>query len=310
MRKLVVGSRRSKLALTQSKQFIDKLKAIDPSLEIEIKEIVTKGDRIVNQQLSKVGGKGLFVKEIQNELFNNDIDMAIHSLKDVPSIIPEGLTLGCIPDREIPFDAYIAKNHVPLEELTKNSIVGTSSLRRGAQILSKYPHLKIKWIRGNIDTRLNKLETEDYDAIILAAAGLKRMGWSDDVVTTYLDKDTLLPAIGQGALGIECRSNDIELLELLQKVHNNEVANCVTAERTFLAAMDGSCQVPIGGYANYNNNNEIEFTGLIMTPDGKERYEHTEVGTDPVKLGNRVSEILKEQGAYEIIRKLNEEASH
>ncbi|MDU3265906.1 MAG: hydroxymethylbilane synthase, partial [Staphylococcus sp.] len=294
----------------QSKQFIDKLKAIDPSLEIEIKEIVTKGDRIVNQQLSKVGGKGLFVKEIQNELFNNDIDMAIHSLKDVPSIIPEGLTLGCIPDREIPFDAYIAKNHVPLEELPKNSIVGTSSLRRGAQILSKYPHLKIKWIRGNIDTRLNKLETEDYDAIILAAAGLKRMGWSDDVVTTYLDKDTLLPAIGQGALGIECRSNDIELLELLQKVHNNEVANCVTAERTFLAAMDGSCQVPIGGYANYNNNNEIEFTGLIMTPDGKERYEHTEVGTDPVKLGNRVSEILKEQGAYEIIRKLNEEASH
>ena len=305
-----MGSRRSKLALTQSKQFIDKLKAIDPSLEIEIKEIVTKGDRIVNQQLSKVGGKGLFVKEIQNELFNNDIDMAIHSLKDVPSIIPEGLTLGCIPDREIPFDAYIAKNHVPLEELPKNSIVGTSSLRRGAQILSKYPHLKIKWIRGNIDTRLNKLETEDYDAIILAAAGLKRMGWSDDVVTTYLDKDTLLPAIGQGALGIECRSNDIELLELLQKVHNNEVANCVTAERTFLASMDGSCQVPIGGYANYNNNNEIEFTGLIMTPDGKERYEHTEVGTDPVKLGNRVSEILKEQGAYEIIRKLNEEASH
>ena len=310
MRKLVVGSRRSKLALTQSKQFIDKLKAIDPSLEIEIKEIVTKGDRIVNQQLSKVGGKGLFVKEIQNELFNNDIDMAIHSLKDVPSIIPEGLTLGCIPDREIPFDAYIAKNHVPLEELPKNSIVGTSSLRRGAQILSKYPHLKIKWIRGNIDTRLNKLETEDYDAIILAAAGLKRMGWSDDVVTTYLDKDTLLPAIGQGALGIECRSNDIELLELLQKVHNNEVANCVTAERTFLASMDGSCQVPIGGYANYNNNNEIEFTGLIMTPDGKERYEHTEVGTDPVKLGNRVSEILKEQGAYEIIRKLNEESSN
>ena len=130
MRKLVVGSRRSKLALTQSKQFIDKLKAIDPSLEIEIKEIVTK-EIGVNQQLSKVGGKGLFVKEIQNELFNNDIDMAIHSLKDVPSIIPEGLTLGCIPDREIPFDAYIAKNHVPLEELPKDSIVGTSSLRRG-----------------------------------------------------------------------------------------------------------------------------------------------------------------------------------
>ena len=275
MRKLIVGSRRSKLALTQSQQFIDKLKFIDPSLDIEIKEIVTKGDKIVDKQLSKVGGKGLFVKEIQNELFNKEIDMAIHSLKDVPSMIPDGLTLGCIPDREIPFDAYIAKNHIPLQELSEGSIVGTSSLRRGAQILSKYPHLKIKWIRGNIDTRLKKLETEDYDAIILAAAGLKRMGWSDNIVTTYLDRDILLPAIGQGALGIECRSDDKELLDLLSKVHNHDVAQCVTAERTFLSEMDGSCQVPIGGYATIAQDNQIEFTGLIMSPDGKERYEHT-----------------------------------
>lgn len=295
MRKLIVGSRRSKLALTQSQQFIDKLKFIDPSLDIEIKEIVTKGDKIVDKQLSKVGGKGLFVKEIQNELFNKEIDMAIHSLKDVPSMIPDGLTLGCIPDREIPFDAYIAKNHIPLQELSEGSIVGTSSLRRGAQILSKYPHLKIKWIRGNIDTRLKKLETEDYDAIILAAAGLKRMGWSDNIVTTYLDRDILLPAIGQGALGIECRSDDKELLDLLSKVHNHDVAQCVTAERTFLSEMDGSCQVPIGGYATIAQDNQIEFTGLIMSPDGKERYEHTALGTDPVKLGIEVSQVLKKQ---------------
>ena len=306
MRKLIVGSRRSKLALTQSQQFIDKLKFIDPSLDIEIKEIVTKGDKIVDKQLSKVGGKGLFVKEIQNELFNKEIDMAIHSLKDVPSIIPDGLTLGCIPDREIPFDAYIAKNHIPLEELSEGSIVGTSSLRRGAQILSKYPHLKIKWIRGNIDTRLKKLETEDYDAIILAAAGLKRMGWSDNIVTTYLDRDILLPAIGQGALGIECRSDDKELLDLLSKVHNHDVAQCVTAERTFLSEMDGSCQVPIGGYATIVQDNQIEFTGLIMSPDGKERYEHTTLGSDPVQLGIEVSQVLKKQGAYDIIKKLNE----
>ena len=306
MRKLIVGSRRSKLALTPSQQFIDKLKFIDPSLDIEIKEIVTKGDKIVDKQLSKVGGKGLFVKEIQNELFNKEIDMAIHSLKDVPSMIPDGLTLGCIPDREIPFDAYIAKNHIPLQELSEGSIVGTSSLRRGAQILSKYPHLKIKWIRGNIDTRLKKLETEDYDAIILAAAGLKRMGWSDNIVTTYLDRDILLPAIGQGALGIECRSDDKELLDLLSKVHNHDVAQCVTAERTFLSEMDGSCQVPIGGYATIAQDNQIEFTGLIMSPDGKERYEHTALGTDPVKLGIEVSQVLKKQGAYDIIKKLNE----
>lgn len=307
MRKLVVGSRRSKLALTQSQQFIDKLKQVRPDLDIEIKEIVTKGDRIVDKQLSKVGGKGLFVKEIQNELFEKQIDMAIHSLKDVPSVIPEGLTLGCIPDREVPFDAYISKNHTPLRELPEGSIIGTSSLRRGAQILSKYPHLEIKWIRGNIDTRLQKLETEDYDAIILAAAGLRRMGWSDDIVTTYLDKDILLPAIGQGALGIECRSDDEELLELLKEVHNKDVEKCVTAERTFLAEMDGSCQVPIGGYATINGQQQIEFTGLIMTPDGTERYEHTAIGESPTELGKEVSRVLKEQGAYEIIRKLNEE---
>ncbi|MEB7690280.1 hydroxymethylbilane synthase [Staphylococcus equorum] len=307
MRKLIVGSRRSKLAITQSQQFIEKLKAVDPELDIEIKEIVTKGDRIIDKQLSKVGGKGLFVKEIQNELFNHGIDMAIHSLKDVPSVIPEGLTLGCIPDRENPYDAYIAKNHVPLHELPDNSIVGTSSLRRGAQILAKYPKLQIKWIRGNIDTRLSKLETEDFDAILLAAAGLKRMGWSDDIVTTCLDKETLIPAIGQGALGIECRADDEELLALLKQVHNEDVADCVTAERTFLERMNGSCQVPIGGYATKSNDGTIEFTGLIMSPDGKERYEHTERGENPVEIGEKVTEVLNAQGAYEIIKALNEE---
>ena len=194
-----------------------------------------------------------------------------------------------------------------MHELPDNSIVGTSSLRRGAQILAKYPNLQIKWIRGNIDTRLSKLENEDYDAIILAAAGLRRMGWSDDIVTTYLDKETLIPAIGQGALGIECRSDDKELLDLLSKVHNSDVASCVTAERTFLTRMNGSCQVPIGGYATKESDGTIEFTGLIMSPDGKERYEHTERGTNPVELGEKVTEVLNAQGAYEIIKALNEE---
>ncbi|CAL28182.1 hydroxymethylbilane synthase [Staphylococcus carnosus] len=308
MRKLVVGSRRSKLALTQSRQFIERLKKVEPDLDIEIKEIVTKGDRIVDKQLSKVGGKGLFVKEIQQELFDHEIDMAIHSLKDVPSELPDGLTLGCIPDREIPLDAFISKNHVQLADLPDGSIVGTSSLRRGAQILAKYPNLEIKWIRGNIDTRLSKLETEDYDAIILAAAGLRRMGWSDDIVTEYLDPELLVPAIGQGALGIECRSDDTELLDLLSKVHNQEVAECVTAERTFLKEMNGSCQVPIGGYATIDDNGRLTFTGLIMSPDGKQRFEQTATGNDPVELGKEVSDILKEQGAKEIIDALNEES--
>ncbi|RIL52731.1 hydroxymethylbilane synthase [Mammaliicoccus fleurettii] len=307
MRKIIVGSRKSKLAMTQSQQFIDKLKEKHPDLDIEIKEIVTKGDRIVDVQLSKVGGKGLFVKEIQQALFDHEIDFAIHSLKDVPSELPEALTLGCIPEREIPFDAYIANNHVKLAELKPGSIVGTSSLRRGAQILAKYPHLEIKWIRGNIDTRLKKLDTEDFDAIILAAAGLKRMGWSEDIVTEYLQEDTMVPAIGQGALGIECRSDDKELLDILKSVHDEKVETCVTCERTFLNEMDGSCKVPIAGYAT-KDGNEISFTGLIMSPDGKERYESTKVGTDPVEIGKQVSEELKSQGAYEIIKKLNEEA--
>ncbi|WP_323711042.1 hydroxymethylbilane synthase [Mammaliicoccus lentus] len=306
MRKIIVGSRRSKLAMTQSQQFIDKLKENFPDLDIEIKEIVTKGDKIIDVQLSKVGGKGLFVKEIQQALFDREIDFAIHSLKDVPSVLPDGLTLGCIPPREIPFDAYVANNHVKLADLKPGSIVGTSSLRRGAQILAKYPHLEIKWIRGNIDTRLEKLRTEDFDAIILAAAGLKRMGWGDDIVTEYLREDTMMPAIGQGALGIECRSDDKELLDILNAVHDEEVKTCVTSERTFLSEMDGSCKVPIAGYAT-KEGNEITFTGLIMSPDGKERYESTKVGTDPVEIGKEVSDELKAQGAYEIIRKLNEE---
>lgn len=306
MRKIIVGSRRSKLAMTQSQQFIDKLKEKFPDLDIEIKEIVTKGDKIIDVQLSKVGGKGLFVKEIQQALFDREIDFAIHSLKDVPSVLPDGLTLGCIPPREIPFDAYVANNHVKLADLKPGSIVGTSSLRRGAQILAKYPHLEIKWIRGNIDTRLEKLRNEDFDAIILAAAGLKRMGWGDDIVTEYLREDTMMPAIGQGALGIECRSDDKELLDILNTVHDEEVKTCVTSERTFLSEMDGSCKVPIAGYAT-KEGNEITFTGLIMSPDGKERYESTIVGTDPVEIGKEVSDELKAQGAYEIIRKLNEE---
>lgn len=304
MKKFIVGSRRSQLALTQSKQFIKSLKEKHPDVEIEIKEIVTKGDQIVNVQLSKVGGKGLFVKEIEAALYNKEIDFAIHSLKDVPSELPEGLTLGCIPEREDPRDAYIAKNNVKLNELHEGAIIGTSSLRRGAQLLNLYPHLKIEWIRGNIDTRLKKLETENFDAIILAAAGLNRMGWSADIVTEYLASETMLPAIGQGALGIECRSDDVETIELLSTVHDKETEICTQAEREFLRLMDGSCQVPIAGYAILKED-EIEFTGLIMSTDGKEKYKVTEKGTDPKRLAQKVAEHMQDSGAQKIIAALN-----
>ncbi len=195
-----------------------------------------------------------------------------------------------------------------LADLPAGSIVGTSSLRRGAQLLNAYPELNIEWIRGNIDTRLNKLAHEDYDAIILAAAGLKRMGWSDDTVTEYLDPETMLPAIGQGALGIECRSDDTEVLELLRAVHNEDVERCTQTERQFLKLMDGSCQVPIAGHAVIEGD-QIQFKGLIMSIDGKERYVAEITGTDPLEIGIQAAEEMKVNGAHQIIAALNEEGS-
>ena len=193
LRKIIVGSRKSKLALTQTNWFINELKAAGVPFEFEVKEIVTKGDRILDVQLSKVGGKGLFVKEIEQALYDKEIDFAVHSMKDMPAVLPEGLVIGCIPPREDARDAFISKGNVKFADLPKGAVVGTSSLRRSAQLLQVRPDLEIKWIRGNVDTRLNKLETEDYDAIILAAAGLKRLGWSDEVVTEYLNTDICLP---------------------------------------------------------------------------------------------------------------------
>ncbi|MGM0853330.1 MAG: hydroxymethylbilane synthase [Bacillota bacterium] len=307
MRKIIVGSRRSKLALTQTNWVINQLKSLDPSYEFEVKEIVTKGDQILDVTLSKVGGKGLFVKEIEQAMLDKEIDMAVHSMKDMPAVLPEGLTIGCIPEREDHRDAFISKNHVALKDLPGGAIVGTSSLRRGAQILSVRPDLEIKWIRGNIDTRLTKLKNEDYDAIILAAAGLSRMGWTSDVVTEFLDPDLCLPAVGQGALSIECRENDSELLELLQKFACEETTETVTAERAFLHKMEGGCQVPIAGFAELKDNGDVALTGLVASPDGKTIYKEYMVGQDPQQVGENVAESLTDLGAKALIDQVKEE---
>ncbi|NMH69898.1 hydroxymethylbilane synthase [Bacillus sp. RO3] len=307
MRKIIVGSRRSKLALTQTNWVIKQLQALDPSYEFEVKEIVTKGDQILDVTLSKVGGKGLFVKEIEQAMMDEEIDMAVHSMKDMPAVLPEGLTIGCIPEREDHRDAFISKDHVGLKDLPSGSIVGTSSLRRGAQILSVRPDLEIKWIRGNIDTRLTKLQNEDYDAIILAAAGLSRMGWTSDVVTEFLDPDLCLPAVGQGALSIECRESDGEVLELLSKFACEETTKTVTAERAFLHKMEGGCQVPIAGFAELKENGEIALTGLVASPDGKTIYKEFMVGRDPVEVGEQVADSLTKQGAKALIDQVKEE---
>ncbi|MBM6619773.1 hydroxymethylbilane synthase [Bacillus suaedaesalsae] len=307
MRKIIVGSRKSKLALTQTNWVIEQLKALGGPFEFELKEFVTKGDVILDVTLSKVGGKGLFVKEIEQAMLDKEIDMAVHSMKDMPAVLPKGLTVGCMPKRVDYRDALISKGNVSLAELKKGAVVGTSSLRRSAQLLAARPDLEIKWIRGNIDTRLAKLETEEYDAIILAAAGLQRMGWSEEVVTEYLDIDTCLPAVGQGALSIECREDDHELRELLSKFNDATTDVTVSAERVFLHELEGGCQVPIAGFAELASDGQISLTGLVGTPDGKTIFKETVSGSDYEKVGKEVAARLKEKGAADVISQVKKE---
>ncbi|NHM30498.1 hydroxymethylbilane synthase [Neobacillus terrae] len=307
MRKIIVGSRRSKLALTQTNWVIDQLKKLGAPFEFEVKEIVTKGDRILDVTLSKVGGKGLFVKEIEQAMLNKEIDMAVHSMKDMPAVLPEGLTIGCVPFREDHRDALISKGHIPLKDLKEGAIIGTSSLRRSSQLLLKRPDLEIKWIRGNVDTRLSKLQDEEYDAIILAAAGLSRLGWASDVVTEFLDADTCIPAVGQGALSIECRTDDQELLDLFEKFTCKKTERAVRAERVYLNKMEGGCQVPIAGFAQVDDNDEIVMTALVASPDGKEVYKETVRGTVPEEVGAKAADLLIEKGAKELIEKVKRE---
>lgn len=306
MRKIIVGSRRSKLALTQTNWFIDQMKQAGAPFEFEVKEIVTKGDQIVDVQLSKVGGKGLFVKEIEQALYDKEIDFAVHSMKDMPSELPNGLVIGCIPPREDARDAFISTDHVKFMDLPVGAVVGTSSLRRGAQLLLLRPDIEIKWIRGNVDTRLAKLDTDEFDAIILAAAGLKRLGWSDDVVTEYLATDVCLPAVGQGALAIECREDDQELLAEFAKLTHEETWKAVHAERAFLHAMDGGCQVPIAGFATINGE-QVDFTGLVLSPDAEQVFKDSSSNVDPLLAGNKVAKVLSDQGAYDLIQKVRAE---
>ncbi|OMP67535.1 hydroxymethylbilane synthase [Domibacillus epiphyticus] len=300
MRKIIVGSRKSRLALTQTNQVIDQLKKLSPETEFEVREIVTKGDRILDVTLSKVGGKGLFVKEIEQAMFDGEIDMAVHSMKDMPAVLPEGLVIGAVPAREDHRDAFISKGHATFRDLPSGSIIGTSSLRRAAQLLSVRSDIEIKWIRGNIDTRLQKLENEEYDAIILAAAGLARMGWSSDVVTEFLDDELSVPAVGQGALAIECRENDSELLELLAKFTCENTKKTTTAERAFLSAIDGGCQVPVAGFAKVDGEN-LSLTALVASSDGNTVLKETVTGSDAEQIGIEAARLLKERGAAQLI---------
>ncbi|MGC4376228.1 hydroxymethylbilane synthase [Fictibacillus sp. Mic-4] len=307
MRKIIVGSRRSKLALTQTNWFIDQMKSLGLPYEFEVKEIVTKGDVILDVTLSKVGGKGLFVKEIEQAMLDEEIDIAVHSMKDMPAELPEGLIIGCTPKRVDPRDAFISKKYASLQELPEGAVVGTSSLRRAAQILNVRPDIKIKSIRGNIDTRLAKLESGEFDAIILAAAGLERMGWSKEIVTEYLPVTVSIPAVGQGSLAIECRQNDEDVRNLLERLNDDATYKTVMAERAFLHTLEGGCQVPIAGFAELSGTFEITLTGLVATPDGKTIIKETAKGENPHKLGTGLAELLKEKGAEAILDAVKDE---
>ncbi|WP_214823310.1 hydroxymethylbilane synthase [Exiguobacterium sp. s28] len=304
MRKIIVGSRRSQLAMTQTKWVIEQLKKAGAQNEFEIKEIVTKGDQIVDVQLSKVGGKGLFVKEIQQQMIAGEIDFAVHSMKDVPAELPEELFISCMPKRVDARDVLICENGYTLETLPEGAVIGTSSLRRGAQMLAARPDFEIQWIRGNIDTRLKKLETENFNAILLAKAGLERMGWTDRVDFEALDADMMVPAVGQGVLAIESRKDDAEVTNVLQLLHHDVTAKAATAERTFLKAIEGSCHVPVGGYATVNGD-DVTLTGLIASVDGKEVLRVTKTSSDAVALGNEVADDLLGRGGREILASVN-----
>ncbi|HLR38821.1 MAG TPA: hydroxymethylbilane synthase [Jeotgalicoccus sp.] len=305
MKIVKVGTRRSGLAKTQTLQLINELEKRNPEVKFETVEIVTKGDQIVNVQLSKVGGKGLFVKEIEEALRNGEIDMAVHSLKDVPSELPPGFELAAVPAREDKRDAFLSNNNVSFKDLPPGSIVGTSSLRRSAQLKELRDDITVNWVRGNIDTRIKKMESGEYDAIILAAAGLKRMGWGDTVVTEYFDPVEFIPAIAQGALGVEIREGDAEMKEILSTIHDEETSTTTSAERAFLKRMDGSCQVPIGGYAEFVDG-ELYLTGLIMNEEGTEKFLVKKSADDPIELGNLVADEMEKIGAKEIIERINE----
>ncbi|AEI44989.1 HemC [Paenibacillus mucilaginosus KNP414] len=279
--------------------------------EFELKKIVTKGDRILDVTLSKVGGKGLFVKEIEQALLDGEVDLAVHSMKDMPFELPEGLVVGAVPLREDPRDCLIMREGKTIDDLPQGAKVGTSSLRRASQLQHYRPDLKIEPIRGNIDSRLRKLETEGFDAILLAAAGLHRIGWSDRI-SSYLPPELCLPAVGQGALCIECRSDNDFVLNLLSKYLHEPTAVAVAAERSFLGRLNGGCQVPIGAYGELTGDKndgrpEVKLTGMVGSPDGQQMLKETRTGTDPERLGRELAEALIAKGAAELLAAAREE---
>ncbi len=309
-REIRIATRKSALALWQAEYVKSRLEASHPGLKVSLVPMVSRGDKLLDAPLAKIGGKGLFVKELETALMENEADIAVHSMKDVPMEFPEGLGLYCICEREDPRDAFVSNHFDDLDALPPGSVVGTSSLRRQAQLLARRSDLKIQFLRGNVNTRLAKLDAGEYDAIILAAAGLIRLGFGERIRSS-ISVDESLPAGGQGAVGIECRTTDSELHALLECLNHAPTATRVVAERALNKRLNGGCQVPIACYAVLEGD-QLWLRGLVGQPDGTVllRAEGRAPAADAEALGVQVAEALLDQGAEQILQAVYGEAGH
>jgi len=303
--KLVIASRESALAMWQARHIQQRLQSLYPGMQVEILGMTTTGDQILDSPLSSIGGKGLFVKELEQALADGRADLAVHSMKDVPMNLPDGFSLAAIGEREDPRDAFVSNNFSGLEDLPAGSIVGTSSLRRQSQLKARFPHLEVASLRGNVHTRLRKLDEGQYSAIILAAAGLKRLGL-EDRITSLISTGHSIPAVGQGALGIEINAAREDLLKVLAPLDHPETAACVIAERALSRALAGSCQVPIGAFAEMHGQ-EIHMVGFVSSIDGTQmvRDEVRGPAAQPESLGLALADRLISLGAQPILAALS-----
>ncbi|WP_109860543.1 hydroxymethylbilane synthase [Aggregatibacter aphrophilus] len=299
-----IATRQSPLALWQANYVKDCLQQLYPDLIVELVPMVTKGDVILDSPLAKIGGKGLFVKELENALLNKEADIAVHSMKDVPMQFPEGLGLAVICKREDPRDAFVSNSYRTFDELPQSAVVGTSSLRRQCQLKALRPDLDIRSLRGNVGTRLSKLDNGDYDAIILASAGLIRLGLADRIAS-FIEVEQSLPAAGQGAVGIECRTDDVQVKQLLAPLADAETTCCVLAERAMNNHLQGGCQVPIGGYAVLQQG-QLYLRALVGNVDGSQiiRAEGKSAVKNADVLGVQIAEQLLAQGADKILQSI------
>jgi len=299
-----IATRQSPLALWQAEHVADRLQVAFPGISVELVKMVTRGDKILDTPLAKIGGKGLFVKELEVGMLEGTADIAVHSMKDVPVEFPDGLHLAAILTREDPTDAFVSNHYVSLQDLPADARIGTSSLRRQCQISGLFPRAQIIPLRGNVNTRLAKLDAGEYDAIILASAGLKRLGMAERI-TQCLDPSVILPAIGQGAIGIECRVDDVDMNVMLAQLHDTETGLCVRAERAMNARLSGGCQVPIGGFAQLCGD-ELFMRGLVGNPDGSVLYRAERRGhyDSAEAIGREIAEDLLAQGADKILHDL------